>query len=614
MWIRKPSRLRRKRTTFPWKIVTAVLLVGFMAGHFLNEALHTPEGVPYSSMQSSAVQPVDVEQKPSLAGSYLVARQAMINYDDGAAAEAYAEALRVRPNDQDLLRQAFEAYLIAGEVDKAIALLQRAEDAGDGLGAEARDILYMPMIRLVGLVDNVKRNNTKQALVQVDEYLQSGRLTRFHTSFFMLFKAWLMVEEGDASEMRQALAPVLNTDGLAPFANFHAGMMHASLGKKADATKAYTTSLEQVSTMPHRVVELYANFLQVWNEKEAKDGLLAQFWEENQDVWMEPYEMEAILARHDNTLMVRNVKDGIAELLYGSASILQQQGDSATAYRMLHLALYVKPDLEVARMLLADFLEREKRYEEAIAQYDAISKDSPIYRRARMEIAHAMSRNGEQQRAISMLRKSAINVPESVTPWLHLGDIYRNEEEFSRAADAYSEALERMDKDKQHLWPIYYMRGICYERSDQWQSAEGDFEKALDLSPSNADVLNYLGYSWLVMGKNIDQAFDMISKAVNARPHDAHIIDSMGWALYHLGRYDEAQAYLERSIELMPNDATVNDHLGDVYWKLGRKREARFQWERALLFDPDEKLEASLKTKLESGMPDHSSTVQAKQE
>ncbi len=101
-------------------------------------------------------------------------------------------------------------------------------------------------------------------------------------------------------------------------------------------------------------------------------------------------------------------------------------------------------------------------------------------------------------------------------------------------------------------------------------------------------MLNYLGYSLVEKHRTLDEALAMIETAVRARPNSGHIVDSLGWVLYRLGRYDEAVGHMERAAELMPVDPVVNDHLGDVLWAVGRKLEARFQWQRALSFvDPD---------------------------
>ena len=149
--------------------------------------------------------------------------------------------------------------------------------------------------------------------------------------------------------------------------------------------------------------------------------------------------------------------------------------------------------------------------------------------------------------------------------------------------------------------------GISYEQNDEWDKAEKAFLRALDLSQNHYMVLNYLGYSWLKEGKNIDQAFGMIVEAYNQAPHDGNINDSLGWAFYRMGMYDQAVTYLEKAAEIEPANALISDHLGDAYWMNGRKNEAKFQWQHALTMkDRSNELDAeAVKEKLDKGGTDN---------
>jgi 16S rRNA (guanine(966)-N(2))-methyltransferase RsmD len=188
--------------------------------------------------------------------------------------------------------------------------------------------------------------------------------------------------------------------------------------------------------------------------------------------------------------------------------------------------------------------------------------------------------------------------------WIALGDLLRQQEKFAQAVPAYDKALSLLgDQAGEARWFPLYARGIALERSGQFDRAEADFRAALKLRPDSAQVLNYLGYSFLEQGRNFDEALSMIERAVAARPEDGYIVDSLAWAYYRTGRYDKAVAPMERAVELMPVDPVVNDHLGDVYWAVGRKREAEFQWRRALSFKPDTEEEAArIRRKLEIGL------------
>jgi Flp pilus assembly protein TadD len=159
--------------------------------------------------------------------------------------------------------------------------------------------------------------------------------------------------------------------------------------------------------------------------------------------------------------------------------------------------------------------------------------------------------------------------------------------------------------ERQH-WTLFYFRGICYERAKQWGNAEADLKKALELYPDQPHVLNYLGYSWIDQHVNLDDGMRMIKRAVEQRPDDGYIVDSLGWAYYRLGNYEEAVKNLDRAVELKPTDPTINDHLGDAYWKVGRVLEARFQWSHARDLKPEPDELKKIEDKIKLGMPEES--------
>ena len=200
-----------------------------------------------------------------------------------------------------------------------------------------------------------------------------------------------------------------------------------------------------------------------------------------------------------------------------------------------------------------------------------------------------MRSSGKPDAAIEVLAQIARRFPGMAIVHSTLGDALRNQDEFVDAVASYDRALELVPEGSRGRWFIHYARAIAHERLDNWEQAEADFRAALDLNPDHPQVLNYLGYSMVEKQINLAEALDMIERAVAARPDSGFIVDSLGWVLYRLGRYDEAVAHMERAVELMAVDPVVNDHLGDVYWAVGRKREAEFQWSRALSFvDPTE--------------------------
>ena len=158
-------------------------------------------------------------------------------------------------------------------------------------------------------------------------------------------------------------------------------------------------------------------------------------------------------------------------------------------------------------------------------------------------------------------------------------------------------------------WVTYYYRGICFERSKQWSKAEADMRKALELQPEQPHVLNYLGYSWIDQGINLDEGMKMIKRAVEQRPDDGYIVDSLGWAYYRIGNFEDAVKHLERAIDLKPEDPTINDHLGDAYWRVGRTLEAKFQWAHARDLKPEPEELPKIEAKIENGLPEDTSSA-----
>jgi Flp pilus assembly protein TadD len=262
----------------------------------------------------------------------------------------------------------------------------------------------------------------------------------------------------------------------------------------------------------------------------------------------------------------------------------------------------LRAGLTDAQILLAEIRESERRWNDAIARYRAIDPDSPYSWLARLRTANALNQLGRTEDAADILEAMATERTDRTDALSQMADMYRAKDRFAEAAEAYSAAITRIPELQEWHWSILYARGIAYERSKQWPKAEADFLKALELKPDQPLVLNYLGYSWVEKGLNIDRAKGMIEKAVELRPNDGYIVDSLGWVLYRLGDYAGAVKHLEKAVELKPDDPVINDHLGDAYWRVGRRFEARFQWRRALSFEPEKELVPAIEKKIEAGL------------
>jgi Flp pilus assembly protein TadD len=323
-----------------------------------------------------------------------------------------------------------------------------------------------------------------------------------------------------------------------------------------------------------------------------------------------PYHLDRLAKGEPPTSVILTPASGLAEAYLDIATLLSQENAVDPALLMARYSLSLRPGDDITRLLVGEIMEIQERFDAAVIVYESIPKDSPHSWNARLRAASSYEQLGKTDDAIALLETMVNERSDRPDALIQLGDILRIDQDFAGAANAYDRAIERLGGTDAVGWRLLYRRGIAYERAGNWPKAEADFLKALELEPDQPYVMNYLGYSWVDMGKNFDQAEDMLKRAVELQPDDGYIIDSLGWVYYKLGRYDDAVEQLEKAVELKPDDPTINDHLGDAYWQIGRFHEARFQWHRALSFNPTDELRADVQAKLDGKTP-HAGDVAA---
>jgi Flp pilus assembly protein TadD len=237
-----------------------------------------------------------------------------------------------------------------------------------------------------------------------------------------------------------------------------------------------------------------------------------------------------------------------------------------------------------------------------------------LKRNAQIQLAVDLDSADRTDEAIKILKGVITEDSKDLEAIMALGNLERGRKKFGDCGATYSRGIEVLPAgaDKANsVW--YYYRGICEERSKEWAKAEADMKKALELQPDQPHVLNYLGYSWIDQGVNLDDGMKMIKRAVEQRPDDGYIVDSLGWAHYRIGNYEEAVKNLERAVDLRPEDPTINDHLGDAYWRVGRTLEAKFQWAHARDLKPEPDDLPKIEAKIANGMTDDNSNAPAAQ-
>jgi tetratricopeptide (TPR) repeat protein len=555
----------------------ALLLCATAVSYVLKESPESPVVTDMKAYESSAMPHYSYKNST---GSYLSGKLSASQGDVKGALKYIGETMAYQQGDPQLLRQAYRLSVLAGEFDQAGTYSEK-------LPVTEEDRLLDP--RMLRAMLAIKKNDFNKA----SELLKVVSPEGANSLFLPILQGW--VDFGQSQPINTAkLYDSLKIAGqFKPLLQYQIALLLDAAGKKDEAKEQYDAVFKQ-KHLSYRIAEVLVNFYQRQSDAEKLKNVHARYEEQYHHA----------LGEIQKSPIVSSPREGAAEIFYGISSLMFSLEAYSEAQIPLQMALDLRPEFDAVYFLQANLLERQERLNEAVLAYQNL-KDHPAFGlQARIRMAFCYQDAGRVKEALQSLEETIQKFPNEEEPLLTKADILRVEKKYEQAIAIYTQALEKLKADPVKQWPLFYARGICYERVNQWKKAETDFLEALRLEPDQPDVLNYLGYSWLVQGQHIVQAKEMIEKAMVARPQDAHIIDSMGWALYHLGEYEEALDYMEQAIDLSPRDPTVNEHLGDIYWRLGDKLQAKYQWERALLFEPEEAgQEAAIKKKIAKGLP-----------
>ena len=521
-------------------------------------------------------------------GAYLAGRHAQETRDYAAAASWFEDALETDPESPELISRTFLMEASEGNFDRArpLALKELTFDSTDAVA------------ELVLLIDRIKAGDKAGALARAEALPAEG----VHRFLGPLALAWTRMAVDDLAGADAALRQLDKFNGFAPLEYYQLGLLYDFAGQPDKAEEHFKKTLDVTGQLNWRLTDAMANFYERHGRADEADALYQRFIKDNAGSEL----AESVLARkpaEPPLPLIDSAKDGLAEALFDLASVVNQPETIDLALLYARCALQLRPHLPLAQLLLSDVLSAQNKPEESLAILAEIPPNSPYSWSARLRVTADLEMLDRTEEAIAQLKEMATEAPARAGAEMQLGDLLRGKKRFGEAVKAYDEAITRLQAaGMPERWSLYYSRGIALERSGQWKRSEADLLHALELKPDQPLVLNYLGYSWIDKGENLQRGLKMIEKAVELRPEDGYIVDSLGWAHYRLGDYSSAVEYLEKAIELVPEDPTINDHLGDAYWQSGRPSEARFQWRRALQFGPEADEVKPIEAKLDRGL------------
>jgi tetratricopeptide (TPR) repeat protein/LysM repeat protein len=545
-----------------------------------------------ASARQAAAEPVEIG---SFTGAYLAARVAEVDNDLDSAITYYRQALAFDPENRQLQQSLMLTLIAQGRFDESLPYAEK-------LKAEPEIERFS---RVALAVDAFRKKDYAAAENWLKLTLESD-LDRLITA---IMTAWAKSGAGDNAEALAGLDELDGPEWYKLFRTYHRALIAEAAGMPDAAEESYSAAFDDVSAgaaAPEtwiRVAEAYAGFLAARGEKDEALAVLDKA-EENSTGRLPLLALrEKIQKGEPVSRLVAGPADGASEILLNLGAALNRGGGEPFVRLYLQYALALKPSSDIVLLQLAAVAEQQDQAEEAIALYKRIPADSPVKRAAELQLGLNLADLDRHDEAIVHLKALLDANPDDMRAYLALGGVYASKEDYRSAADIYDRAVARLKEPEDANWNIFYQRGIAYERLKEWPKAEPNFRKALELFPDQPQVMNYLGYSWVDMNMNLEEGLDMIRKAVDLRPSDGYIVDSLGWAYYRLGRFEEAVIELERAVSLKPDDPVLNDHLGDAYWRVGRKLEATFQWSHARDMEPEPDVLASVQKKLAEGLP-----------
>ncbi|CAH0195912.1 tetratricopeptide repeat protein [Roseomonas sp. CECT 9278] len=515
-------------------------------------------------------------------GAYLAGRFATSESDTRVAADALLAALRADPDQPEVIQRAFVATLLDARPE-AVRLARRLPDN--------------PLAAMLIAGTEAQAGRWDRAEARIRSLPRQGAAQLLQP----LLLAWTLHGKGQTDAAVALLRPLSESGRLRTLYALHAALICDLAGRAREAERFVRIAIGDNSPPTLRLVQISAGILARGGRESEAERLLETLARGQDDLALATGEqaMRQLIA----TRPVTSAVEGMAEAHLALAGALRGQGAAEFSLALTRLAQRLRPGFSPALLLAADALSDESQYAAALAQLDQVPADDPLAGLAGLRRASLLDRLDRPEEAIAEFRRVAAAYPTASQSQARLGDMLRSRQRWAEAAAAYDDAILRVPAPVSGHWPLFYARGIARERSGNWPLAEADFRRALELSPEQPYVLNYLGYTWVERGENLAEARRMLERAVALRPQDGNIADSLGWALYKLGDMPGAVRWLERAVELEPRNSVINDHLGDAYWTAGRQREAQFQWRRALALGPEGDEGPKIEAKIRHGLP-----------
>jgi tetratricopeptide (TPR) repeat protein len=527
-------------------------------------------------------------QDASLYGLVLAGQAAAVAGRNQEAADYLAQALEIDPENTQVAERAFAMALMSGNVHRAAQL------ASDKIKP---DSAVHPLSVVTRAVDALASDPASPGGKTALQLLSSNTVSGPYQNAALLMLPLSAAAAGDWNTAL-ALPASEGNAAVALFAQANQALLYERAGRKADAAKLYQ-ALIAADQGGNFLTLAYGAFLERQGQRQEAKAIYDAALLGDPQNQLAKDALSRLQARKPGPPLA-TIRQTAASLMMASAMAASNQRQSQASLVFVQLALRLDPKRDEAILMAGELLGANRDHDSARSMFAKVSEKSPQYVQARSRMAWSLNQSGDTNAAIALARETVAKNPSNIIALSTLADILRVNSLFEESIIVVNQLIANKPEPS---WGDYFSRGVSLDRVGRWTEAEKDLKKAFEMNPNEPDVLNYLGYSWIERGENLEQAVELVKRAVAARPDSGAITDSLGWGYYKLGNFQLAVELLERAAQLDASDPDLNNHLGDAYWQVGRKIEAQFQWNRVLTLSPSDKLKAEVEAKLVSGLP-----------
>jgi len=524
-------------------------------------------------------------------GSYIAGQFAEKEGDFKNASYYYIDLISRGDSEREIITRSVIYAALAGNFEIATAISRKIDDLQ----------LNYPVANLVIFAEAIKKREKSEILRAFERHKKN-----FPEIFKIVTEFWILIIDNKKDEAFRLINSIsINNEAQLQIINYNQLLAYVYFNEYEQAKTLYENMEFSNFLFDSESALALVQYFQKYKESEVSESIISKAWSASENAYyIQAFKNKLSNGGVSDAIRITPYKQ-IAEVFFRWSQSSQRGAENIINKSFyLSLANFTDPTSSFLKFNLATILSDTGNYGLSKEILDNFSNDDVFFMDSIVENSFAIEQLDSNESALEYIQQFIIDGYANARLLKTYGSLQRSMSLFQEAIKSYTRAIEVAKKETytESIWPILFLRGISFERSKNWASAESDFISALELSPDQPQVLNYMGYSLLERKEKLDQALKMIILAAEKSPDSYHIIDSLGWAYYKKGDFGKALLYLEKAMEIESTDPIVNDHLGDVLWMLGRKREAKFQWKKSLSFNPESVDQKNTEDKLKFGL------------